>query len=102
MCSFRDPAFTARSKGLLAGINYIPGLLCLPDYSQLLPPQPREGEAPTAPPPSSRREARGDCKCHWRGRHFIPAVLVPMALLVTGLPAEHSLGRREEKRKKQE
>lgn len=35
-CSFRDPAFEARRKSLLAGINYSPGLLRLPDYLQLL------------------------------------------------------------------
>lgn len=90
VCSFKDPAFTARSKGLLAGINYTPGLLCLPDYLQLLhpgaSPQPREGEAPSAPPPPLPEGKQGvTANATWSGRHFsqIPAVMVPMALPVT-------------------
>lgn len=92
VCSFKDPASAARSKGLLAGINYIPGLLGLADYLQLLhpgaSPRPREGEAPSAPPPPSEGKQGVTANATWSGRHF------------SQMPAEPSLGRREKKRGK--
>lgn len=105
MCTFRDPTL-ARSKGLLAGINYIPGLLHLPDYLQLLHSWPREGEAPTAPPPPLPEGKQGaTANATWSGRHFIqiPAVLVAHGIVChkpSGLLTESSLRRREEKRRK--
>lgn len=105
MCTFRDPTL-ARSKGLLAGINYIPGLLHLPDYLQLLHSWPREGEAPTAPPPPLPEGKQGaTANATWSGRHFIqiPAVLVAHGIVChkpSGLLTESSLRRREKKRRK--
>lgn len=102
MCTFRDPTL-ARSKGLLAGINYIPGLLHLPDYLQLLHSWPREGEAPTAPPPPLPEGKQGaTANATWSGRHFIqiPAVLAAHGIAChkpSGLLTESSL-RRERKK----
>lgn len=84
-------------------------MFCLPNYLQFLhpwaSPWPREGEAPTAPPPPLPEGKQGvTVNATWSGRHFsqIPGVMVPMALPVchkpSGLPAEPSLGRREGKK----
>lgn len=70
-------------------------------------PWPREGESPTAPPAPLPEGKQGvTANATWSGRHFsqMPGVMVPVALPVchkpSGLPAEPSLGRREEKMEK--
>lgn len=93
-CSSKDPVCKARRKGFLAGINYTPGLLHLPNYVQLLhpwaSPWPGEGEAHTAPslPLPTRVQGQGSkeatADATWSGRHFsqIRVVMVPTALLI--------------------
>ena len=113
-CSFKDPASKARSKGLLAGINYTLGMLHLPNYLQLLHPwaSPWPGERGSSHCTTTSSsymgartgKQRSNCKCHLSGRHFsqIWAVMVSMALLFASHLGSWQTPTQVEDRKKKE